>query len=77
MTSTDEPQTPLKNEWGLPFYGRAKRIGTIWYYEERSDGGTIKKIPLIPNLPNLIEKHDTAPIPLRPHRPWPLSSRGG
>jgi hypothetical protein len=41
-------QPELMNEWGTRFYGRAKTDGNVWWYEEWTHNGTIRRIPLIP-----------------------------
>lgn len=41
-------QPELMDEWGCAFYGKAKHVGDLWYYDDPQDDGTIKRRPLLP-----------------------------
>jgi len=43
---------PRLRFWLAEFYGRAKTVtGNVWWYEERQDDGSIRRVPLIPIEP--------------------------
>lgn len=40
---------PRLKAFGMEFFGRAATVtGDVWWYEEKQDDGSIRRIPLMP-----------------------------
>ena len=58
MRESHYHQPRLMDHWGCEFFGEAETTtGDVWWYEDRQDDGSVRRVPLLPMAPEAVKNN--------------------